>query len=293
MDAAFRVGRLEGGARGFGFNLSPERKEGYVRDLGDQVWFYETPTTRAGVGFNVIKPGPLRDVRIRKAISLWVDRQAYLKIQGFDILSPLLGPTSPFTNPDFATWPGYNTATRERDRAEAKRLLTEAGYPNGGFALTFPCRRIWTSTCEFYHSQLAGLGIEVKLILQDDATWAADRLKADYDLVYGGEATSYIVIPEAAETGITRFSISRYAQPKHEDPKVADFFDRLRRASTTEERVKIWRELERYILLEQVYLLQSSQTVAVVPYRSYVKGLVIPLENDQNDTDFATVWLDK
>jgi ABC-type transport system substrate-binding protein len=293
MDAAFRVGRLEGGARGAGYNLSPERKDGYVRDLGDQVWFYETPTTRSGIGFNVIHRGPLQDVRIRKAISLWMDRQAALKVEGFARPSALLGPDSPFTTPDYATWPGYNTATREKDRAEAKRLMAEAGHPTGGFQLTFPCRRIWITFCEYYHGQFAGLGIDLKLILQDDAAWAADRLKADHEVIYGGEATSYIVIPEAAENGLTRFSITRYAQPKHEDPKVAGFFDRLRTATNFEERVKIHRELERYMLLDQVYLVQTHQTIGVVAYRSYVKGLVVPLENDQNDTDFATVWLDK
>ncbi|MBI4199211.1 MAG: hypothetical protein HY535_01885 [Chloroflexi bacterium] len=34
-------------------------------------------------------------------------------------------------------------------------------------------------------------------------------------------------------------------------------------------------------------------TIQVVPYRTYVKGLVIPPEDGHTHTDFATVWLDK
>ena len=41
MDVAFRSGRLDGGARGQAHYLTAERKDGYVRDLGDDLFFAE------------------------------------------------------------------------------------------------------------------------------------------------------------------------------------------------------------------------------------------------------------
>src|SRR5207249_3383744 len=41
MDAAFRTGRLDGGARGAGYTLTKERRDAYRQSLGDKVWFAE------------------------------------------------------------------------------------------------------------------------------------------------------------------------------------------------------------------------------------------------------------
>ena len=71
------------------------------------------------------------------------------------------------------------------------------------------------------------------------------------------------------------------------------FFDKLRLARSFDERVQIWRELEQYWLLEQVYVVPGAGSTSTVPYRSYVKGMVIPAEGIMNDTEFTTVWLDK
>ena len=70
-------------------------------------------------------------------------------------------------------------------------------------------------------------------------------------------------------------------------------YNRLRLATTRIQRVAIWRELERYIVEEQAYVVPIAGTLQVVPYRSYVKGLVIPPEDGHTHTDFSTVWLDR
>ena len=67
----------------------------------------------------------------------------------------------------------------------------------------------------------------------------------------------------------------------------------MRDALTFERRVEAWRAIERYLFVEQTYIIPIAESINVVPYRVYVKGLVIPTEDAHTHTDFVTVWLDK
>jgi peptide/nickel transport system substrate-binding protein len=77
-----------------------------------------------------LKVNPLKDIRVRRAISKGIDRQAILS-RVMDGLAELSGQTVP------KGWFGYNPKipVEKYNPDEAKRLLSEAGYPNG-FGLT-------------------------------------------------------------------------------------------------------------------------------------------------------------
>ena len=296
MDAAFRVGRLDGGGRGAGPILSLERKSTYIKDMGDKVWFADIPGSRGGLGLNTLLEGsPFQDVRVRKAVALWIDKRAQIKSgSGFGELFTLLSPKNPFNSPDFLKWPGWNGATREADRAEAKRLMAESGYAEG-FTTQFPCRNRGSNlrTCSFHQDQLKGLGINVEIQAMDYSQFISyARIGLDAPLLTGGIA-AYVTIPEGTESSIGTYDKTPYAVGKHNDPKINEFFDRLAAARSLEVRTKTWRELERYMLLEQVYVVPMSAGLNVVPYRSYVKGVIVPGESKYQSVDYAEVWLDK
>lgn len=297
FDAAFRTGRLDGGGPFANVWLSPTRKDAYIKDLGDKVWFTEMEAPgHADWSFNTTRQGPWQDVRVRRAMSLWVDREASIcgtqDCAGY--LSPMLSSKNPFTNPDFRTWPGWNPKTREQDRAEAKRLMAEAGYAQGGFSMTLPCindKGAFIKRCEFLQAQFLGLGISVKFELLDNAGYAATRTSPQYDVQIGYAPSSHL--PEGLERGMTTFGVSPATNAKHEDPKIPDFFNRLKAATSLDQRVRIYRELERYYVLDQVHAVQLAGGVYIIPYRSHVKGRVVPAEHPMNELDFATVWLEK
>jgi ABC-type transport system substrate-binding protein len=296
MDAAFRVGRLDGGGRGSGPVLSVERKIAYVKDMGDKVWFANIPGSRSGLGLNTLLAGsPFQDVRVRKAVSLWIDKRGHIKSgTGFGELFTLLAPTNPFNSPDFLTWPGWNEATRETDRAEAKRLMAEAGFANG-FTTELPCRNKGSSlrTCEYLQDQLRSLGINAEISPMDYTQFISyARIGLDAPLLSGGIA-AYVTIPEATESSIGTYDKTPYSVGKHNDPKVNEFFGRMAAARSVAERTEVWRALERYLLLEQVYVVPLSAGLNVVPYRSYVKGIIVPGESKYQSVDYAEVWLDK
>ena len=56
-------------------------------------------------------------------------------------------------------------------------------------------------------------------------------------------------------------------------------YRRLREALTFDQRVELWREIERYLFVEQTYVIPIAESINVVPYRTHVNGLVIPTED--------------
>ena len=143
--------------------------------------------------------------------------------------------------------------------------------------------------CEFLHAQLAGLGVNLELRLADEALWNRGRVSGDYDSQPGANFTA--PVPEGTESVFGRSSVNPDAYAKHEDKEVDRFYVLLRRATTRDQRIQIWRDLERYLVDEQAYVIPIAGSVQVVAYRSWVRGVVAPPEDGHTHTDFATVWL--
>jgi peptide/nickel transport system substrate-binding protein len=290
--AAFRSGRLDGGTRGGGFTLLPDQIDSLKKTFGDQVWFAPIGGQRQVLWFNVEKESPLQDVRVRKAISLWLDKREGLQaIEGGNgKLTTLLDPGSPWPNPDWMTWPGYNEATRDADKAEAKRLMAEAGYENG-FDIPLFGQTSWSDRYEWIQGNLAGLGVRVKLDLADVATYNDRSFRKDFFMQAAKGAT--ITFPEGLSSIMNATSVANNTFAVHDDPKVIEFFNRFNTAEDNQQRTQIYRELERYMLLDQVYGVPMYDETQTTPYRSYVKGMQIPPEDITANLSFATAWLDK
>ena len=291
MDVAFRTGRLDGGARGQGHYLTAERKDGYDRDLGSDAWFAEMEGGNFRLAFNVLKPGPWQDPIVRRAIALWIDKPPAIAsaLGGFGWTTPDLGPPNIPVPRHFVNWPKFDLGDLEEKQVEARRLMAEAGYSDG-FAMGHLCRALNTATCEFLKAQLAGIGVDLRLQLIEEGEWNRARLSLDYDSQQGRLTPS--PIPEGTESVYGRYSENQDAYAKHEDPRVDDLYRLLRDSLTFERRVEAWRDIERYLFVEQTYIVPIAESINVVPYRSYVKGLAIPTEDGHTNTDFATVRLD-
>lgn len=78
---------------------------------------------------NVARP-PLNDPRVRRALSLAVDRAGLVKnvLRGGEL--PAQGFIPPGTGADYAS-PADQSLPRDSDGTEARRLLAEAGFPDG------------------------------------------------------------------------------------------------------------------------------------------------------------------
>src|SRR5207247_2271428 len=110
--------------------------EAIRKQLGDKVVVQTTPMTgQFGIAINNAAK-PFNDVRVRKAVTLGLDRYTAGKvlypITGLKLAGGLMRPGSEWAmaEAELEKLPGF-WKDAGRSREEAKRLLAEAGYPNG------------------------------------------------------------------------------------------------------------------------------------------------------------------
>lgn len=131
--------------------------------------------------------GPFGDPRVRKAISYAIDRNAIINTAFNGRGTPIYGIAIP------KGYMGYNAENEqyfEYNIEKAKKLLAEAGYPDG-----FKARLLSTSQFSFHQqtavavqAELKKVGIEVELDLPDWATRVKKNIEGNYDFVVAGTA---------------------------------------------------------------------------------------------------------
>lgn len=114
-----------------------------------------------GISFSLRREGPTRDVRVRRALNMAVDRQR--------IIDQLLnGKTVPSGQPAPKLVLGHNPDIKPYpyDPAAAKKLLADAGYPNG-FELTMEAMTgaapADAAIFQQVSADLAAIGVEVSI----------------------------------------------------------------------------------------------------------------------------------
>ena len=136
--------------------------------------------------FNASKP-PFNDARVRKAVAHAVKRDEVVKAAFFGRGSGLahlpIPKASEFFNPAHEN--GW-----EHDAALARKLLAEAGHPDG-----FTCSFLSTAqygmhkdSAEIVQQNLAAIGIKAELNLPDWATRVTIGNKGQYDMAMMGDA---------------------------------------------------------------------------------------------------------
>lgn len=174
--AAFRAGRVRIttiASRA----LSPTQADTVRTEMASTVTLAEHPALARTVFFMNMTRDPWKDVRVRQAVQLALDRQNMLKAGGGGgVIGAALNPQGVWglTPDDLIKLPGYRP-DKTQDIAAAKKLLADAGYGKG--AKTVMLNRIGGSgrLGPVIKQQLAEVGIDVQLDLQEQGP-AFDRL---------------------------------------------------------------------------------------------------------------------
>ena len=179
------------------FGLGPEHIPDLQKDPRFQVIIGET-TNDVIMSMNNSKK-PFTDVRVRRAVTYGINKPDVVKGAMFGF-GRVLGTNVDPLNPYFVDMSG----AMPYDPAKAKKLLAEAGYPNGFDAVlrVAPQYYYTVRTGEVLVDQLQKVGVKIKIEQIEWGQWLSRVWKdADYDLTIIGHAEAW--------------DIANYANPKY------------------------------------------------------------------------------
>ena len=200
---------------------------------------------------------PLKDVRVRQAIAHAIDVEAIKE----KVMRGLAVPTGSLVSPGVQ---GYHKDADKRygfDKDKAKKLLAEAGYPNG-FGITLDCGNIQPASdiCQAIPPMLSQIGIRATPNIVPQATYFPKIQKFDtsmyllswgaatYDALYNLQLLLHTSTGD--NTGLGDSNYGRYSNPKM-DALIA--------------RIRVETDLKKRDAIIREALLLSNSEVAILP----------------------------
>ena len=275
-------------------DLPNSEVEAIKKQLGDKIVVQSTPfVIQFGIAINnTVKP--FTDVRVRKALTLGIDRytggKVLYQLTGLRDVGAHTRPGTEWAIPqaELEKFPGF-WRDADKSRAEAKRLLAEAGYPNG-FKVVLKNRNIklpYQDWAVYVIQEWRKIGIEAEHRPLETATWYADgRDQANFELmVY--PAGAFIDDPDQLLYQYITGSSQNWG--RFSNPAIDDLYSRQARALDPAERRKLVIELQK-IILENAYHMPGLWWSRNVVHWAKVKNWVAPPSHFTNQK-LQDVWL--
>ena len=290
--AAIRGERAHIQFRGF----SPKDRDNLKAALGDKITVQESPWDCILLGAFNHEKKPFDDKRVRRALTLALDRHTGSKaLSQIAIVKEVAGvqvPGTPFATPpaELNKLAGYWTDA-EKSRAEAKKLLKEAGVPEG-FSFTFKNRGIpmpYEPLGVWMIDQWRRIGLNVKQEVIEAAAYFGVLRKGDYEVAMDFQC-GYIVEPDLDMYKFLSVDRNPANYGRYKDPVADALYDKQSRATNVEERKKIVRAFEKRVLDEEAHYMMTLQWHRIIPHSSKLKGWTVTPSHYLNNT-LDTVWL--
>src|SRR3989475_8308374 len=244
-------------------NLPNAEVEAIRKQLGDKVVVQTTPMVgQFGIAINnTVKP--FTDIRVRKALTLGFDRYTAGKvlygITGLKLVGGLMRPGSEWAMPEteLQKLPGF-WKDAEKSRVEARRLLAEAGYPNG-LKVVLKNRNVklpYQDFAVFAIQEWRKIGIEVEnRPLETAARFNDGQNTGNFELIVA-PTVEYMDDPDQFLGRYVTGSTQNWGRIA--DPRIDDLFSRQASSLDPAERQKLVAELQK-IVLENAYYLRSEE----------------------------------
>ena len=275
--------------------LPPASRDELKQSLGDQIAVQESDWNCGSDLFFNHKKKPFDDARVRRALTLAIDRwggaPALSKIAVVKTVGGIVFPGSPLAASTeelqqmAGFWPDI-----EKSRAEARRLLKEAGAENLSFELLnrdvdqpYKYVGIWLV------DQWSKIGVKVTQKVVPTGPWFQAMRSAQYDVVH---------YPICRSTVNPLLDVGAYLPDSDEnygfydDPQEAALHDKLLHESDPQKQHALMVDFEKRVMDTEAHATKVIWWNRIVPYRSYVKGWKISSSHFLNQ-DLSTIWLDK
>ncbi|WP_240613561.1 ABC transporter substrate-binding protein [Pueribacillus theae] len=281
--AAFRTGKADVISQ-----ISPEEIDNLLKTNPDTVINEVMIPTQIQVAMNMDRD-PFKDVRVRKAISMAIDRQNAVDqiFGGGEVSSPV--------NPSLGDW-ALPKEEREKlqpfDQEKAKQLLAEAGFPDGfdtTIMVTDGYGQQPVRIAQWVAEDLRAIGINADFQVTEYATFYTEKYpKKDYDMV----VTYQTFFQEADEWLRTQL---RTGSPRNwfgvSDPELDKMLDEQRVMLDENERKAKVHDIQRYLLEEIVNPIPLVTNYVYSPRHPHVKNY--HPHASYGNIHMKNVWLDK
>jgi peptide/nickel transport system substrate-binding protein len=290
--AAVRGERAHVQFRGF----TPSERDSLVQTLGSKITVQESPWDCLSLVAINHERKPFDDKRVRRALTLALDRyEASKNLSRIAVVRDVAGiqvPGTPWATPpqELEKLAGYGRDIAKA-RAEARRLLREAGVPEG-FAFTFKNRGIpmpYEPVGIWLVDQWRQIGLNVKQETVEASAMVSVLRRGDFDVASDAQC-SFVVEPDIDVAKFQSVGVSDNNYGRYKDAVLDELFFKQARAVDPEERKRFLRAFEKRLLDEEAHYIYTLQWHRIVPHSAKVRGWTITPSHFLNQ-QLDTVWL--
>jgi peptide/nickel transport system substrate-binding protein len=267
-----------------------------VQALGAKITVQESPWDCVSlVAFNHERK-PFDDKRVRRALTLALDRHgASRSLSRITVVKEVGGiqvPGTPWATPpaELEKLAGYGRDVAA-SRAEARRLLREAGVPDG-FAFTFKNRGLpqpYEPVGIWLIDQWRQIGLTVRQEVVEASAMVSVLRKGDFDVASDAQC-NFVVEPDMDISKFQSVGVSDNNYGRYKDPVLDDLYIKQARAVDPEERRRHLRAFEKRLLDEEAHYIYTLQWHRIVPLSAKVRGWTITPSHFLNQ-QLDGVWL--
>jgi peptide/nickel transport system substrate-binding protein len=275
---------------------TPAERDQLVANMKDKVVVMEGPwVTNIQLAFNTEKK-PFDDVRVRHALTLAIDRwggsQSLGKISLIKGVGGVFRPGAPFglSEAELATLPGFGRDI-EKSRAEARRLLKEAGVSN--LKLKLLNRNLgepFSPAGVYTVDQLRRIGVEAEHVSLETKLYFDNMARGEFDMVVTN-VSDFVDDPNAQFNTLLSKDKSTQAFSRHSDKKIDELYDKQSATVDPKARQEIVKQLERYVH-ETAYSVPLLWYQRIVVNHKKIKGWSLQPSHFTGQT-LVDVWLDE
>ena len=237
---------------------------------------------------------PFNDVRVRRACSLAIDRKKWvaqlLEGQGYEDPGPIPAPMREWKRAGKEVGPGARWL--EHDPALGRKLLAEAGFPQG---LKVKCTHWpgygpeYVKELELLASYLKAVGVELQIVNEDYGHYLRGSLLGKFDAASWGPSSLF------TEVDAYLYNFFRTGEP-HNRSHVSDaqldmMLDAQRRYTAPASRQKVIDDIQRYTA-DQVYYVYTPYPKQVSSWSARVKNFGMKNSFDKG-AQLEVVWLEE
>lgn len=277
--------------------LPPSARDQLVKEAGSEIVVQDSDWNCGNILTPNHKKKPFDDVRVRRALALAIDQwkgaPALAKIANVRTVGGIVFPGSPLaaTKDELQQMPGF-WPDIEKSRAEAKRLLKEAGAEGLKFELL---NRNVDQPYKFVGTWVIGewkkIGLNVEQKVVPTGPWFSNMRAGTFDVAM--EANCQSVVNPVLDTG-------KYLPAKvfpenyggYDDDKSVELYNKMQTETDPKKQREAMRAFEKHTMDTMVHEIVLPYWYRIILERSYVKGWKISPSHYLNQ-DLANIWLDK